>query len=248
MSSLDRILPFLRQIEDLLVDPTVTEVMVNDGGKRVFVERDGTIEAVADRTLEPRNLTVAIKNIARACGDEISERQPILDARLEDGSRVAAMFPPCAVAGPTLTVRKFTYRYSLDDLVTVGTLTTDIAAMLRRAVDAQQNILISASHTHSGPGGYANFPTLNTAAPSMQTVTDPSSFFSFFNPQPAAADPGPPADTGKRGRRYVIRGGYVMSMDPGVPELAPSESTPEAVTATPAAASRRMTSRRPIRP
>ena len=51
--------------------------------------------------LEPRNLTVAIKNIARACGDEISEMQPLLDARLEDGSRVAAMFPPCAVAGPS---------------------------------------------------------------------------------------------------------------------------------------------------
>ncbi len=88
--------------EDLLVDPAVTEVMVNAGGRRVFVERRGCIEAVPDRTLEVRNLTVAIKNIARACGDEISERQPMLDARLEDGSRVAAMFPPCAVDGPTL--------------------------------------------------------------------------------------------------------------------------------------------------
>ena len=77
MSSLDRILPFLRPIEDLLVDPAVTEVMVNDGGRRVFVERDGTIEAVADRTLDTRNLSVAIKNIARACGDEISEAQPL---------------------------------------------------------------------------------------------------------------------------------------------------------------------------
>ena len=91
MSSLDRILPFLRPIEDLLCDATVTEVMVNDGGRHVFVERDGTIEAVADRTLETRNLSVAIKNIARACGDEISEAQPLLDARLEDGSRVAAI-------------------------------------------------------------------------------------------------------------------------------------------------------------
>ena len=104
MSSLDRILPFLKPIEDLLCDPTITEVMVNDGGRRIFVERDGTIEAVQDRTLETRNLTVAIKNIARACGDEISDAQPLLDARLEDGSRVAAMFPPCAVAGPVLTI------------------------------------------------------------------------------------------------------------------------------------------------
>src|ERR1043165_523241 len=100
--------------------------MVNDGGRAVFVERDGRTEYIPDRTLESRNLTVAIKNIARACGDEISEAQPILDARLEDGSRVAAMFPPCAVGGPALTVRKFTRRYTLDDLVAVGTLTTAV--------------------------------------------------------------------------------------------------------------------------
>jgi pilus assembly protein CpaF len=113
VSSLDRILPFLRPIEDLLVDPSITEVMVNGGGRRVFVERHGLLEAVPDRTLEVRNLTVAIKNIARACGDEISDHQPMLDARLEDGSRVAAMFPPCSVDGPTLTVRKFTHRHAL---------------------------------------------------------------------------------------------------------------------------------------
>src|SRR5580765_1258838 len=130
MSSLDRILPFLRPIEDLLLDPTVTEVMVNDGGRRVFVERDGAIEDVPDRTLETRNLTVAIKNIARACGDEISDVQPLLDARLDDGSRVAAIFPPCAVAGPVLTIRKFTHRYSLQDLINVGALTPALAAEL----------------------------------------------------------------------------------------------------------------------
>ena len=143
MSSLDRILPFLRAIEDLLLDPDITEVMVNSGGRRVFVERNGELEAVPDRTLEVRNLTVAIKNIARACGDEISEQQPILDARLADGSRVAAMFPPCSVDGPTVTVRKFTHRYSLDDLVAVGTLTPELAGQLRKAVDDHRNVLIS---------------------------------------------------------------------------------------------------------
>jgi pilus assembly protein CpaF len=143
MSSLDRILPFLVPIADLLRDPTVTEVMVNDGGRRVFVERDGGLEPVPDRTLESRNLTVAIKNIARACGDEISEVQPLLDARLEDGSRVAAMFPPCAVAGPALTIRKFTRRYTLDELTAVGSVTPTIATYLRQAVAREQNILIS---------------------------------------------------------------------------------------------------------
>ena len=93
--------------------------------------------------MEVRNLTVAIKNIARACGDEISESQPALDARLEDGSRVAAMFPPCSVDGPTLTVRKFTHRYTLDELVAVGTLTAPLADALARPCEARKNILIS---------------------------------------------------------------------------------------------------------
>jgi pilus assembly protein CpaF len=143
MSSLDRILPFLKPIEDLLVDPSITEIMVNDGGRRVFVERHGALQHVSDRTLESRNLTVAVKNIARACGDEISDVQPILDARLEDGSRVAALFPPCAVAGPVLTIRKFTRRYSLEDLVDIGTVTPHVAEALTTALAQQQNILIS---------------------------------------------------------------------------------------------------------
>lgn len=143
MSSLDRILPFLRPIADLLQDATITEVMVNCGGRRVFVERSGALELVPERSLEVRNLTVAIKNIARACGDEISEAQPALDARLEDGSRVAAMFPPCSVDGPTLTVRKFTHRYSLGDLVACGTVSEALVGYLTDAVQRRRNILIS---------------------------------------------------------------------------------------------------------
>ena len=143
MSSLDRILPFLRPIEDLLREPTTTEVMVNDGGRAVFVERRGLVESVPDRTVETRNLTVAIKNIARACGDEISDAQPILDARLEDGSRVAAMLPPCAVNGPVLTVRKFTHRFNLDELVQMGTVTRGLAGELTDTVMSRRNVLIS---------------------------------------------------------------------------------------------------------
>lgn len=143
MSSLERIMPFLRPIEDLLQDPSITEVMVNRGGRQVFIERNGELLPVLDRTLELRNLTVAIKNIARACGDEISEAQPALDARLEDGSRVAAMFPPCSVDGPTLTVRKFTRHYTLSELVAGGTLSRDLAETLTSAVGERRNLLIS---------------------------------------------------------------------------------------------------------
>ena len=143
MSSLERIMPFLRPIEDLLQDPTITEVMVNRGGRQVFIERNGELLPVVDRTLELRSLTVAIKNIARACGDEISEAQPALDARLEDGSRVAAMFPPCSIDGPTLTVRKFTRHYTLSELVAGGTMTSALADVLTSAVADRRNVLIS---------------------------------------------------------------------------------------------------------
>lgn len=143
MSSLERILPFLRPIQDLLIDPDITEVMVNAGGRRIFVERGGVVDPVPSRTVDEKLLTVAIKNIARTCGDEISEEEPILDARLEDGSRVAAMFPPCSVGGATLTIRRFSRRYSLDDLVDVGSVPLDAAALLRRAVANRQNVLIS---------------------------------------------------------------------------------------------------------
>src|SRR5688572_10143394 len=161
MSSLDRIFPFLKPIEDLLRDPTVTEVMVNAGGSRVFVERNGTVEAVSDRTLEPRNLTVAIKNIARACGDEISEAQPILDARLEDGSRVSARFPPCAVSGPVLTIRKFTHRFTLEELVELGSATRAVAAALTAAIGTRRNVLVS------GGTGTGKTTLLNAIAASI---------------------------------------------------------------------------------
>lgn len=143
MSSLERILPFLRPIQDLLTDPTITEVMVNAGGRRIFVERGGVVDRVPSRTVDERLLTVAIKNIARTCGDEISEEEPILDARLEDGSRVAAMFPPCSVGGATLTIRRFSRRYSLEDLVECGSVPGEAAALLRTAVASRQNVLIS---------------------------------------------------------------------------------------------------------
>lgn len=155
MSSLDRIVPFIRPIEPLLRDVTVTEVMVNAGGRHVFVERNGALDAVVDLTLDPRHLTAALKNIARACNDEISEAQPILDARLEDGSRVAAMVPPCAVDGPLLTIRKFTRRYTLDELVELGSVTPSQAECLLGALAAEQNILFAGA-TGSGKTALLN--------------------------------------------------------------------------------------------
>ena len=141
--SFDVILPFLRPIAHLIQDPDVSEIMVN-GSRRVFVERDGLLGEVADVRLDERNLRVAVRNIARALGDDVSEDQPILDARLPDGSRVAAVCPPCSVGGTTLTIRKFQTRFfTAEELVRIGTITPAVLTTLRDAIAAGANVLIS---------------------------------------------------------------------------------------------------------
>ena len=141
--SFDVILPFLRPIAHLIEDPDITEIMVN-GSRRVFIEREGRLHAVEGVQLDERNLKVAVKNIARALGDDVSDEQPILDARLPDGSRVAAIVPPCSVGGTTLTIRKFQARFfTADELLRIGTITRQQLDVARSAIDARQNILIS---------------------------------------------------------------------------------------------------------
>jgi pilus assembly protein CpaF len=141
--SLDLILPFLRPIEPLIKDPDVAEIMVN-GSRRVFVERRGRLTEVAGVAMEERNLRVAVQNIARALGDDVGETKPILDARLPDGSRVAAVLPPCSVGGTTVTIRKFQSRFfTSEELVKSGTLPREVLAHLWAAINRQQTILIS---------------------------------------------------------------------------------------------------------
>ncbi len=137
------ILPFLRPIAPLLLDPEVSDILVN-GSSRVFIERAGQLEEVAGVTLTERSLQVAVRNIARTLGDDISPEQPLLDARLPDGSRVAAVLAPTAVGGTVLAIRKFhALRYGPDELVRCGTLTAEALALLQAAVRRRKNILIS---------------------------------------------------------------------------------------------------------
>jgi pilus assembly protein CpaF len=95
-------------------------------------------------SLTEKSLIIAVKNIARRLGDNISDDKPILDSRLPDGSRVAAVIPPCSIHGVTLTIRKFNSRhFSIDDLVACGSLTKELAERLKGHVEARQNVLIS---------------------------------------------------------------------------------------------------------
>jgi pilus assembly protein CpaF len=143
MHGFETILPFLKPIEHLILDDSVSEVMVN-GPDRVFIERDGFLQQVPGISLGERSLTVAVKNIARRLGDDISEAKPILDSRLPDGSRVAAVIPPCSLSGVTLTIRKFNSRhFEIEDLIRGGTLDRGLANKLEDYLLQRRNVLIS---------------------------------------------------------------------------------------------------------
>lgn len=143
MNGFETILPFLKPIEHLILDDTISEVMVN-GPHRVFVEKAGFVEEVRGLAIGEKSLMVAVKNIARRLGDDISESKPILDSRLPDGSRVAAVIPPCSLNGVTLTIRKFNARhFSIEDLIKAGTLERWLANQLETYVLGRKNILIA---------------------------------------------------------------------------------------------------------
>jgi pilus assembly protein CpaF len=143
MNGFETILPFLKPIEHLLLDDSISEVMIN-GADCVFIEKLGFLEPVKGVLLSERALLVAVKNIARRLGDDISEAKPILDSRLPDGSRVAAVIPPCSLRGVTLTIRKFSGRhFEIDDLIAAGTLDRALANRLEDYVLNRKNILVA---------------------------------------------------------------------------------------------------------
>ena len=143
MSGFEMILPYLRPIEHLIGDQEVSEIMVNGDG-RVFAERIGLIELVPEVSIPERQRQAAVRNIARILDDDISEEKPLLDSRLPDGSRVAAVLGPTSVGGTILCIRKFRSKlFTAEEMVRMGSLSISILAHLRRAIEARQTILIS---------------------------------------------------------------------------------------------------------
>jgi pilus assembly protein CpaF len=130
-------------IERLLGDETVTEIMVN-GPYEVWIERQGRLHETGVRFIDDSHLRrIIIKMVAQA-GRRVDESHPMVDARLPDGSRMNAVLPPLSLSGPLLTIRKFAKRrFEADDLVRLGTLTTETAEFLSRCVEARLNVMIS---------------------------------------------------------------------------------------------------------
>jgi pilus assembly protein CpaF len=130
-------------LEPLLADDTVTEIMVN-GPHDVWVERKGRLSRTEIVFADDAHLRRIINKIVGEIGRRLDESSPMVDARLPDGSRVNAIVPPLSLSGPLLTIRKFSrQRLTLDDMVSLGSLTQQAVDFLRIAIKGELNVLIS---------------------------------------------------------------------------------------------------------
>jgi pilus assembly protein CpaF len=133
----------LGPLESLLADESITEIMVNRYNE-IFIERGGQLSRSATIFTDDQAVLGAIERIVAPLGRRIDESSPMVDARLKDGSRVNAVIPPLALKGPNITIRKFSKRkLQGEDLVRFGSLSPQMLAFLRVAVELRANIVIS---------------------------------------------------------------------------------------------------------
>jgi len=141
--SFELILPFLRPIEPLLLDESISEIMGNPDASWWY-ERDGIIRRESTITFAAGKLRTGLEVIANQLGKKLDEDNPILHAQLPDGSRLAAVIPPVVRLTPALIIRKFTSRhYTVNDLIARGTLTRPLADFLAEQIRGGKTLLIS---------------------------------------------------------------------------------------------------------
>ena len=165
--SFDLILPFLRPIEPLLLDESVSEIMGNPDATWWY-ERDGIVSPETSVQFDSRRLRTGLEVIANNLGKRLDEDNPLLHAQLPDGSRIAAVIPPVVRPAPALTIRKFTSRrYTVDDLIARGTLTQSLADYLSDQIRNGKTILISGG---TGTGKTTLLNILAQAIPEQERI------------------------------------------------------------------------------
>lgn len=153
--SFELILPFFRPIADLLLDEEISEIMGNPDGTW-WVEREGEIAAVNGVDFSGDKLRTGLDVIAKKLQKKLDTENPLLNARLPDGSRLAAAIPPVVKPGPLVNIRKFNSRnFTIEDLIARGTLPGSLASELAKRIALGQNMLISGS-TSSGKSTLLN--------------------------------------------------------------------------------------------
>ncbi len=157
----------LGPLEDLLRLPDVSEIMVN-GPNKIYIERNGRIEATAKRFSNDKHLRATIERIIAPLGRRVDEAAPMVDARLADGSRVNAIVEPLALNGAVLTIRRFgTRRIGAQDILNLGACAPELLDFLRACVEARLNIVV-AGGTGSGKTTFLN--VLSSYLPSHERI------------------------------------------------------------------------------
>ena len=148
--SYDLILPFFpEEIRGLLLDPTISDLMIN-GTTGVYADKEGVLETITLSTpYTNERLTAAIERVARILGQDLTLQNPILNTRLPDGSRVAVVGPPSSINGPTLTIRKFNKWFTSDELIASGSMPAEVRDLVVSLIMQRKNGII-AGGTGSG--------------------------------------------------------------------------------------------------
>ena len=139
----------------IIADPDVTEVMIN-GYRDIFTEKNGRLWRSDSRFESRRELEIIITKFVSRAGRAVNESEPIVDFRLEDGSRVNVVMPPVALNGPIVTIRRFTKEaITIEKLIALGSITTEAAEILKLLVTSKYNIFVSGG-TGSGKTTFLN--------------------------------------------------------------------------------------------
>ncbi|MEO0605867.1 MAG: ATPase, T2SS/T4P/T4SS family, partial [Myxococcota bacterium] len=163
---LDNILG-LGPLEPLLRDPEVSDIMIN-GPKTVFVERKGRLVKTNVTFNDSKHLLQIIERIVAAVGRRVDEQNPMVDARMHDGSRFNAIIPPLALDGPCVSIRRFgTIPITAEDLVALGSCPRPILEVLRGAVRSRLNIIISGG---TGSGKTTLLNVLSSFIPDSERI------------------------------------------------------------------------------
>lgn len=192
----------LGPLEKLLADSTVSEIMVVDS-QTIFVERRGKIERSNQQFTDEEAVRAVIERIVTPLGRRIDESNPLVDARLKDGSRVNAIIRPLALKGASITIRKFSRSiFSVEQLVELNTLSLQMARFLVRAVKAKKNIIISGG---TGSGKTTLLNVLSSSIPSDERIVTIEDAAELQLPQPHVVplESRPPNMEGKG--EYAIR-------------------------------------------
>ncbi len=133
----------LGPLEDLLADPEVTDILVNNKDA-IFVERRGKLELTNKKFISNDQVKITIERIIAPIGRRIDESVPMVDARLLDGSRVNSIIPPLSLGGPTLTIRKFRKeRFKVEELIGLKSFNNNMSEFIKACVLTRKNIIVS---------------------------------------------------------------------------------------------------------